>query len=549
MNRLLSAALLWLACLALPVAAQEGAIVKTPHGALAGQVLDDGSRVFRGIPYAVPPVGAARWRPPAPAADWAGTRDATRFGPACMQPASPATGIYASELPAMSEDCLTLNIWTPKAARKAAVMVWLHGGSLVSGHGGSPFFDGARLAREGVIVVTLNYRLGIFGFLAHPGLSAESPHHVSGNYGLLDQVAALKWVRSNIAAFGGDPDNVTIFGESAGALSVAYLLASPLADGLFHKAIAQSPYLVPTPELKNRAYGMLSGEEIGLRVAEKLGAADIKAMRAIDVATLNALPSQGGPVPQATVDGWFLRKQLLNVFDAGEQAQVPLIAGFNSGEIRSLRGLAPPVPASASAYEAAIRAQYGDLAGRYLTLYPATDLTDAILAATRDAIYGWSAERLVAKQMRSGIPSYLYYFDHSYPASEALNLGAFHAAEVPYVFGAAGTDASLPPNWPKPPVDARERDFSRAMLSYWTAFAKRGVPSAPGEPAWRPYAEGRAYMGFRDRAEASADLLPGHYALAEEMRCRRRAAGQSWIPMIGGAPALLPATPCGGSGR
>ncbi|WP_447761244.1 carboxylesterase/lipase family protein [Sphingopyxis panaciterrae] len=547
MKRLLHAALLWLACLPPPVAAQEGAIVKTSHGALAGQVLDDGSRVFRGVPYAAPPVGAARWRPPAPAADWAGARDATHFGPACVQPKSSATSIYASDLPAMSEDCLTLNIWAPKAVRKAAVMVWLHGGSLVSGHGGSPFFDGARLAREGVIAVTINYRLGIFGFLAHPELSAESPHHASGNYGLLDQVAALEWVRDNIAAFGGDPDNVTVFGESAGALSVAYLLASPLADGLFHKAIAQSPYLVPTPELKSRAYGMLSGEEIGLQVAEKLGAANLEALRAIDAAMLNALPPQGGPVPQATVDGWFLHKQLLDVFDAGDQAQVPLIAGFNSGEIRSLRGLAPPVPASVSAYEAAIRAQYGDLAARYLDLYPATDLADTILAATRDAIYGWSAERLVAKQVNRGVPSYLYYFDHSYPASEALNLGAFHAAEVPYVFGAAGTDAPLPPNWPRPPVDAGERKLSQAMLSYWTTFAKYGSPSAPGEPIWRPYADGRAYMGFRGHAEASVNLLPGHYALAEEVKCRRRAAGQTWIPMIASVPARLPASPCSGS--
>lgn len=174
MKRVLHAALLWIACLALPVSAQEGAIVKTSHGTLAGQVLDDGSRVFRGVPYAAPPVGAARWRPPASVADWTGTHDAAHFGPACMQPLSSATSIYASDLPAMSEDCLTLNIWAPEVARKAAVMVWLHGGSLVSGHGGSPFFDGARLAREGVIVVTINYRLGVFGFLAHPELSAEN---------------------------------------------------------------------------------------------------------------------------------------------------------------------------------------------------------------------------------------------------------------------------------------------------------------------------------------------------------------------------------------
>ena len=541
-----------MACLAWltpPVAAKDSAIVRTPHGALAGQLLEDGSRIFRGIPYAAPPVGEARWRAPLPVANWEGVRDATKFGPACIQPKSSPTSIYASDPAETSEDCLTLNIWSPRASRKAPVMLWLHGGSLVSGYGSSPFFDGARLAREGVVVVTLNYRLGVFGFLAHPALSGESPHHASGNYGLLDQIEALKWVRGNIALFGGDPDNVTIFGESAGALSVMYLLASPLAEGLFHKAIAQSPYMVPTPELQRQAYGLMSGEEIGLKVAEKLGASGIKALRAIDADTLNALPSQGGPVPQATVDGWFLRKQLVDVFDAGEQARVPLIAGFNSGEIRSLRALAPPAPPSASTYEAAIRAQYGDLAARYLALYPATGLADNILAAARDAIYGWSAERLVAKQAGRDVPAYLYYFDHSYPASDALELGAFHASEVPYMFGAAGTDAMLPARWPRPPVDAAERRLSDAMLGYWTSFAKRGYPSAPGEQIWRPYGEGRAYMAFRGRPVASADLLPGHYALAEEMACRRRVAGQSWMRMIGKAPALLPAAPCRGPSR
>lgn len=531
-----------------PLTARQAPSAETSQGTFRGQSLDDGLVVFRGIRYAEPPVGDARWQPPTPVADREGVQDATQFGAACMQPAIPASSIYGDDPPSMSEDCLTLNIWAAMDSRQAPVMVWLHGGSLLTGSGSSAFFDGARLASEGVIVVTLNYRLGVFGFLAHPQLTAESPNGASGNYGLLDQIEALNWVQRNIAAFGGDPDNVTIFGESAGALSAMYLLASPLAEGLFHKAITQSPYMVPTPELQRQAFGMASGEEIGLEVARKVGAADIAALRAIDADTLNALPPQGGPIPQATVDGWFLRDQLVTVFDAGNQADVPVIAGFNSDEIRSLPNLAPPVPASAAVYEQTVRAGYGDLAARFLELYPAADLEGSIFAARRDAIYGWSAERLAVKQAERGASSYLYYFDHSYPASDALGLGAFHAAEVPYVFGAAGTNAPLPANWPRPPVGPAEQALSSAMIAYWTSFAARGVPMAPGEDAWRPYAENKAFMAFRARAEASDNLLAGHYALAEEIKCRRWTAHQSWIPIIGRAAVTLPAEACGAAG-
>jgi para-nitrobenzyl esterase len=527
-----------------PAGAQTTAVARTPQGKLAGRALDDGTRVFKNIPYASPPVGEARWRPPVPVPAWSGTRAATAFGAACMQPMSRPTSIYGDDPPAMSEDCLSLNVWTPKGARKAAVMVWIHGGSLVTGHGGSPFYDGARLARQGVVVVTINYRLGVLGFLAHPDLSAESPHGASGNYGLLDQIEALKWVRRNISAFGGDPANVTIFGESAGALSVMYLLSSPLAKGLFSKAIAQSPYMVPTPTLKTPVHGIPSAEQIGVSVAAKLGAPNIHALRAIDAATLIALPIQGGPIPQATIDGWSLSKQLVDTFDAGEQARVPLMAGFNSGEVRSLPGLAPPVPPTATAYKAGIRAMYGDLADRYLALYPASDLEGSVLAAARDRVYGWSAQRLAIKQAGLGIASYLYFFDHDYPASRALRLGAFHASEIPYVFGAAGTDAVLPARWPRPPADAVEKSLSDAMVSYWTSFAKRGAPVATGQPDWRPFGRNTAYMAFRARPEAATGLLPGHYKLVEEVACRRRAANHSWMPMIGSAPAAIPTARC-----
>lgn len=538
------AAMLGIALGAAVPAAQAHTVATTPQGKVSGETRSDGIRVFRGIPYASAPVGDARWRPPVAAPAWKGVRNATAFGPACIQPKSPPTSVYADDPPTTSEDCLSLNVWSPKAARKAPVMVWIHGGSLISGASSSPFYDGAALAKKGVVLVSINYRLGVFGFLAHPGLSAESPRHASGNYGLLDQIEALKWVRRNIASLGGDPSNVTVFGESAGALSVMYLLSSPLANGLFQKAIAQSPYMVPTPLLTAGAYGVASAEANGLKVGEALKAPDIAALRAVDAAKLNTVPTQGGPIPMATVDGWVLTRQLTDTFDQGAQARVPLLVGFNSGEIRALRALSPPVPGTPAAYEAMIRERYRDLADTFLRLYPSTDREESLLAASRDGFYGWSAQRMAAKNTAMGVPAYLYFFDHGYPEADARKLTALHASEIPYVFGTAGTGAPLPPNWPRPPVNAAEAALSDAMASYWTSFAKTGVPSAPGQPVWAPFGRNAAYVAFRAMPEAWTDFLPGHYVLAEEVFCRRRSAGQSWVALLGGPPAAIPAAPC-----
>lgn len=544
MNYAMLAALLGIALGAAAPAAQAQAIARTPQGVLAGEARSDGTRVFRGIPYALPPVGDARWRPPVPAPVWTGIRNATEFGPACIQPKSSPASVYADDPPRMSEDCLSLNVWSPKGSRKAPVMVWIHGGSLISGASSSPFYDGAQLAKKGVVLVSINYRLGVFGFLAHPGLSAESPQHASGNYGLLDQIEALKWVKSNIASLGGDPNNVTVFGESAGALSVMYLLTSPLAKGLFHRAIAESPYMVPTPLLKSGVYGVASAEANGLKVGDALKAPDIAALRAVDAAKLVTVPTQGGPIPMATIDGWVLTDQLTDLFDRGAQARVPLLAGFNSGEIRALRALSPPVPESSSAYEAMIRERYRDLADTFLRLYPSSDREESLLAASRDGFYGWSAQRMAAKHSTIGARAYLYFFDHGYPEADARKLRALHGSEIPYVFGSAGTGAPLPPNWPKPPVNAAEAGLSDAMASYWTSFARRGVPSARGHAAWKPFGKNAAYMAFRGKPEPGTGFLPGHYPLAEEVFCRRRAAGQSWVALLGGPPAAIPATPC-----
>jgi para-nitrobenzyl esterase len=517
-------------------ASPEGPIVHAPAGPLEG-VREGDADVFRAIPYALPPTGARRWRPPAPMPAWHDVREARKAGPACIQPPM-APGPYHGDPVATSEDCLILDVTAPAHAHHAPVMVWIHGGTLIWGTSQARAYDGREFAKRGVILVSINYRLGVLGYLAHPDLSKEAPNGVSGNYGLLDQIAALQWVRRNIYAFGGDAHNVTIFGESAGALSVEYLLASPRARGLFGKAIVESGYLFTTPELRAVRYGEKSAEATGAALAAKLGAPDIAALRAMDAQKLTDASTAAGYVPYGTIDGKILKRQLVDTFDRGEQAPVPLIAGFNSGEVRGLRQLLPPLPASAAAYEDAIRKIYGDLSDAYLKLYPPPDLDQARLDAARDAIFGWTAERLVRKQRAIGRPAFLYYFSHDYPAAQAAGLTAFHAGEVPFVFG---TLARTPAGWPTIPDTAEERQLSETMIDYWTSFARDGRPTAANAPAWKPFSDRRSYMEFAAAPEASRNFMPGMYALQEQVMCRRRqSATQSWDWRTGSISAPLP---------
>lgn len=518
-------------------------VVQAPAGAMQGSEQGD-VRIFRGIPYAQPPMGTMRWKPPATLPTWQGVRKANDFGPACVQPRARSSGIYTNPPERMAEDCLTLNIWTPDGAKAVPVFVWIHGGALVGGYSHERMYDGARMAaRGGAIIVSINYRLGILGYLAHPELSKESPDGISGNYGLLDQIAALQWVRRNIAAFGGDPDNVTIAGESAGALSVMYLMASPLARGLFHKAIAQSAYMITTPELKQARYGLPSAETEGTQVMAALGVRDLAGLRAMDAEALTQGAAGKGYGPWAAVDGKVLLRQLVETWDRGEQAPVPILAGFNAGEIRSLRVLLPPAPASPAAYEAAIRARYGDLAEPFLRLYPSSNVAESMLAATRDALYGWTSTRLAIGQTAIGQRGYLYLFDHGYPAADEAGLHAFHAAEIPYVFGTAG---QVPPYWPKIPDGVADRLLSTAMMDYWLAFARTGTPAAKGQPAWRPYGAAAHHMIFAQTPRPGTKLFPGMFALHEAAVCRRRAAGdQPWNWNTGVlSPVLAKAAGC-----
>lgn len=514
-----------------------GPKVETPLGVLEGKEKGD-VNVFKGIPYALPPTGENRWKAPVQAKAWDGVKKVTKFGAACVQMPSRGGSIYAEHYSKMSEDCLSLNIWAPKNADNAPVFVWIHGGSLTGGASSIRMYDGAKLAEHGVIVVSVNYRLGILGYLAHPSLSKENAAQVSGNYGLLDQIESLRWVRNNIAAFGGNPDNVTIAGESAGALSVMYLLASPEARGLFHKAIAQSAYMISTPALREKQHGQQPAEDIGVWLLSQLGASSIAELRSMDAHSITSASLKAGYFPLGTIDGHILPRQIVEVFDRGEQARVPIIAGFNSGEIRSLRFLLPPAPENAEAYEAAIKDRYGELSDSFLSHYPSSDIDESMLAATRDAMYGWTAERLVLKQAKMGVPSYLYLFDHGYPAADNIGLHAFHASELPYVFGTADKTSD---KWPKIPAYTSDIELSDALVDYWSSFVKDAVPVAENQVSWVPYNHEKSFMYFGEKPSVSKKLLPGMYELHEEVVCRRRKAGTiPWHWNIGVISPSLP---------
>ena len=541
---LLASALFWQAGCAASDGSRAGnggtgaaAVTHAPVGSLQGET-ENGVTVYRGIPFALAPTGERRWAPPEAVPDWEGVREATQFGPACPQPAPQPVSIYYSKLGEVSEDCLSLNVWVPDGAEEAPVFVWIHGGSLTTGAGSLDMYDGAALAREtGLIVVTINYRLGVLGYLAHPELSAESPQNISGNYGLKDQVEALKWVERNIGAFGGNPDNVTIAGESAGALSVVLLMVSPEARGLFDKAVAESAYMVSMAPLKGYANGHPSAEKAGVAFQEKVKTSSLAELREMDADKLVSLAGRNGFVPFGVIDDIWITDQMPATFDRGEQAKVPVLAGFNEGEIRSLRFLLPPVPGSEN-YEAAIRSSHGDLADRFLETYPADNPEASMLATTRDAMYGWTAERLAASQTAAGQPSYFYLFDHSYPAADKLGLRAFHAMEIPYVFG---TLFDMPAPWPQAPRKQSERDLMKAIMQYWANFARTGTPSAEGAADWPAYGENATGMVFSETPKAWPGLARARFELHEAIVCRRRADGSlQWNWNVGVISPPLP---------
>ena len=482
-----------LAILPIPAAAQNE--VRTESGTVSGTLNSDNTvRMFKGIPFAAPPTGDLRWKPPQPPLSWQGIRPADKFGPACMQ-----TDVYGDihfRDVEPSEDCLNLTVWLPAHSAQAnlPVLVWFYGGGFVAGGNSETRYDGENLAKKGVIVVSPNYRLGVFGFLSHPELTRESEHHASGNYGLLDQVAALHWVLRNIAAFGGDPHNVTIAGESAGSLSVSALMASPLSKDLFQKAIGESGAFFPSRPAHNmRLEPLAETEQLGVKFAESVGAtslAQLRAMPANDVLQAAAKMNRGF-VFQPNIDGHFLPTDVRSIYEKGAQSHVALLAGWNANELDISVQLAPQKPTPKSFAEQA-EARFDGDAHEFLKLYPAATDQEALHSAealASDDFISFSTWKWMDMQTKTGkAPVYQYRFDQNpavkpgamigpLPASEA---GARHAAEIQYVFETLKFEEGIP--W-----TVADFKVSEEMASYWTNFAKTGDPNGDNLPKWPPY--------------------------------------------------------------
>jgi para-nitrobenzyl esterase len=451
-------------------------------------------RVYKGIPFAAPPVGNLRWRAPQPVTRWDGVLKAEKFSPTCMQNAN---GPAAQPT---SEDCLYLNVWTTakSAGERRPVMVWIYGGGFTGGSGSEPRYDGDALSQKGVVVVTFNYRLGAFGFLAHPELTKESDRRASGNYGLMDQVAALEWVQRNVSAFGGDPRKVTIFGESAGAISVADLLVSPQSKGLFIRAIGESGAWMGLGVAKARQ--LAEAEDAGVKLADALAAKSLAEMRQAPADAVLKAGRGSGPI----VDGWLLPEAPDKVFSQGKQHPVSVLVGSNKDE-----GTFFLPPAVADRFTAQARQRYSDMADHFLSLYPAGSdeaATTSQLMAFRDEA-AWAMRTWARLQTKAKSKAYLYYFTHEPPAAAdgkggGRGRGATYTAEISYVFQTPGS---------RPWTEA-DRQLSDTMSSYWVNFAATGDPNGRNLPKWPPFDENKNPnpMVLGDTVELSSGADMGH---------------------------------------
>lgn len=462
--------------------------VRLDKGVLSGTPYGSAGAAFLGIPYAAPPVGNRRWAPPREPEPWPGIRDATYYRPACPQLPSPwLPEILGRKEMQTSEDCLYLNVWTPRLRSDASlpVMVWIHGGGNVEGSQEWPPL-GPTLAAHGVVVVTINYRLGVLGYLAHPELSAESPEHISGNYGLLDQMAALRWVRHNVRSFGGDPSRVTVFGASSGSLDVCDLMASPLARGLFERAILQSGVCVDgfSPAL---AEAEASGADFASRIVAEKGRPSIKKLRSISADDLVRIAARANGVDwNPIVDGHVLAEQPLLVFQKGQQANVPVIVGSNLDEVSifasPLVGGTSYRPKTVAEYRTWLKRAFGNFADAVFQAYPAaadSKVPAAFRAMDTDYEFGFGANLLAREVASSGQNAYQYIFTMTGRGPFA-SLGAFHSLESMYLSKHYWTD------WAS---DEQDERLSNAMIEYWTSFAAGGRPSSARLPAWLPYRE------------------------------------------------------------
>jgi para-nitrobenzyl esterase len=486
--------------------------IQIDAGLISGAVVgaNQDIHVYKGIPFAAPPVGDLRWKAPQPVAPWQGVKQCTEFGSSPLGYASTGFASYAPP----SEDCLYLNLWTPAKTTgdKLPVMVWIYGGAYRFGEGSNPMYNGEKLAQKGVILITINYRLGPLGFLAHPLLSKEDAHNSSGNYGLLDQIAALQWVQKNIAAFGGDPNRVTIFGQSAGATSVVWLMASPLTTGLFQRAISLSAYEGASfADLNENKYGNPPKEDQGVQLAKDLGcdtAADpIACMRAKSAQEILDKGKPGASVTATTgyryepcVDGWVVTDLPINVFQAGKQQKVPLLIGSCADDWALLQG-----KVTAESYQQNVNNYFGDKAQQVLAMFPVGD--DAQTKTSDKQVWTlWTftcpARAYASAMSNVKAPAYFYQFSRKPPGS---TMGAFHALDVGYVFG--NLTPIMSPLKADTYFDEIDRVLSDAMMNYWTAFAATGNPNKEGLKEWPAWdAKEGKYLDFGILIKVKSDL-------------------------------------------
>ena len=512
--------------------------VKTEAGLVAGTTVVGGQvQLYKGIPFAAAPVGNLRWRSPQPVTPWIGVRQVVEFGPSCPQIERQVSG---DRIGKTSEDCLSLNVWAPvnPTSRRVPVLVWIHGGAFTQGTGSLPAYDGEALARRGAVVVTINYRLGPFGFFAHPLLTKESGHDASGNYGLLDQLAALRWVKANIRGFGGSPDRVTVFGESAGAVSIGCLLVSEQARGLFHAAILQSgsPYGV-TRYLRDAPAGEESMEEVGELIGRRLGCdREDDVLAALRSRSVDDILNASRPAPVffgegikfgPIVDRWLIREKPSVLLERKQQLKVPVLLGSNADEgaifVAPLQGL------DVDAYRRFVRSSFRDRADEVLARFPVS--RDAEVKPALSKVVGYSAfvapaRRLARAMADLGAPAYLYSFTRVRTGTPAARLGAFHGSEIPYVFGTLSRGSR--PVASEPHDD--DRTLSQAMMACWTRFATTGDPNGDGAPAWPRYGfrtDLSLELGdeFQSRSGASRDICDFFDRVASERPPRQAAPG------------------------
>jgi len=496
--------------LSAPVSASPAPTARTASGRVLGDADPaSGVRIFRGIPFAAPPVGPLRWVEPQPAAPWRGTRDATAFGPRCLQ--RPLFSDMQFRSPQVSEDCLTLNVWQPPRTMRPPrggfpVLLFFYGGGFDAGDSAEKRYDGAALAAKGIVVATANYRLDVFGWLAHPALTTASPRHASGNYGLLDQVAALRWLRRNAPAFGGNAKHITIGGESAGSMSVNALMASPLSRGLIAAAIGESGGVMQklSPPVRDQA------EREGAAFAASLGATTLEQLRALPAEAMMAARDKGAPISTGIIiDGYALTEQPSATFAAGRAARVPLLVGTNSQEAGAAAVLGNGVAPTVANYRAGLVRTLGDKADAVFALYPArtdAEVTAAATALAGDDFLGIPTWKWFDLHRRSGAPTYWFQFTRvrppfvTDPASKPREFGAVHSAEIEYALG----NLAVNPLYRWEPADEA---VSRTMTSYWVNFVKTGDPNGPGLPRWARASLDPARI-MRQRIDVDTRSLP-----------------------------------------